>query len=159
MFNFAGLTETIYLRTSYLFDMNQKVKINVDILVIKENKFLLGLLTKKWNYKGGQVYGVPGRDIKFGEKIIDTVKRNIKEEFDCKVTKYRIFCVNENFALENHYIGIGVVVEIDAEPKVLIPEDWEKWKWFDKNNVPDNLFPATKYLLDCYFENKVSVSE
>ncbi len=58
-------------------------KVNVDILVVKNNKLLLGLLTRKWNYEGKQVYGVPGRDIKFGERIGDTVKRNIQEEFGC----------------------------------------------------------------------------
>lgn len=139
--------------------VEKRPRINVDILVVKEGKILLGLLTKKWNYKGRQVYGVPGRDIQFGEKIGDTVKRNIKEEFGCNVTTHKIICVNANYALGNHYIGIGVVAEIDGEPKIQIPEDWEKWEWFTKDNVPDNLFPATKNLIECYFNNKVCVSE
>jgi len=63
---------------------NKFPKVNVDILIVKENKILLGLLTEKWNYRGKQVYGVPGRDVKFGEKIGDTIKRNIKEEFEGK---------------------------------------------------------------------------
>ncbi len=134
-------------------------KINVDILVVNGGKILLGLLTKKWNYSGRQVYGVPGRDIRFGERIGDAVKRDIKQEFGCNVIKYRIISVNANYALGNHYIGIGVVAEIDGEPKVLIPEDWEKWEWFTENTIPDNLFPATKNLVECYFNNKVCVSE
>lgn len=145
--------------------------VNVDILIIKGDKILLGLLTKKWtytspsarliddNYNGGQVYGAPGRDIRFGEKIGETVKRNIKEEFGCNVTKYKIICVNANYALGNHYIGIGVAAEIDDEPKLLIPEDWEKWKWFDRNSIPKNLFPPAKNLIDCYLKNKINISE
>lgn len=133
--------------------------INVDILVIKDGKFLLGLMTKKWAYQGEQVYGVPGRDIHFGEKIGDTVKRNIKEEFDCNITTYKIISVNANYALGNHYIGIGVVAEIASDPQVLLPDDWEKWEWFDKKNIPSNLFPATKNLIDCYLQNKINVSE
>src|SRR4030066_2181054 len=100
-------------------------KVSVDILIVKENKILLGLLTRKWNYNGQQVYGVPGRNIRFGEKIGNTVERNIKEDTDCRVIKYEIICVNANFALDNHYIGIGVVVNIEGDPKNLIPEDWE----------------------------------
>ena len=134
-------------------------KVNVDILVVKDDRILLGLLTEKWNYQGRRAYGVPGRDIRFGEKIGDTVKRNIEEEFGCNVTKYRIICVNANYVLDNHYIGIGVIAEIDGEPKVLIPEDWERWEWFSKDEIPDNLFPATKNLIECYLENKVTVSE
>ena len=87
-----------------------------------------------------QVYGVPGRDIRFGEKIGDTIKRNIKEEFGCSVAKYKIICVNANYALNNHYIRIGVVAEIDGEPKALIPEDWEKWGCSAGRRRHSNLF-------------------
>ncbi len=128
-------------------------------MVVKGDKFLLGLLTQKWNYERKQVYGVPGREIYFGEKISDTVNRNIKEEFGCNVIKYRIICVNANYALGNHYIGVGVVAEIDGEPKVLIPEDWERWEWFTKETMPSNLFPATRNLIQCYLENQFCVSE
>lgn len=135
------------------------IGVNVDILVVKANKILLGLLTRKWAYEGQQTYGVPGRDIRFGEAIGETIKRNIKEEFNCNVTKYKVICVNANYALKNHFVGIGVVAEIDGEPKNLAPEDWEKWEWFDKNKLPNNLFPAAKNLIKCYLENKVNVSE
>ena len=137
--------------------MKTAPKVNVDILIIKDNKILLGLLTKKWAYQGSQVYGVPGRDIRFNEKIEETVKRNIKEEFDCNITKQKIICVNENFALGNHYIGIGVLAEINGEPKNLIPEDWEKWEWFGKDKLPANLFPAAKNLLEYYLKDKLTV--
>lgn len=134
-------------------------KVNVDILVVRGNKILLGLLTNKWNYQEKQVYGVPGRDIRFGESIGTTIKRDIKEDLGCIIRSYKVFCVNANYALGNHYIGIGVITGIDGEPKNLIPEDWEKWEWFDKNNIPNNLFPTTKNLIESYLKNEVNVSE
>jgi ADP-ribose pyrophosphatase YjhB (NUDIX family) len=133
--------------------------VSVDILVTKGNKILLGLLTKKWIYDGKQVYGVPGRDIRFGERIGETVKRNIKEEFGCRAIEYKIFCINANYTLKNHYIGIGVIAEIDEEPKNLIKEDWEKWEWFEKSKIPSNLFPATENLIKSYLTNKFNVAE
>src|ERR1041385_5273680 len=123
--------------------------INIDILIIQNNKILLGLLTKKWLFEGNQVYGVPGRDVRFGEKIGDTVKRNIKEEFGSQITRYKIISVNANYAFNNHYIGIGILAEMDGETQNLIPEDWEKWEWFDKQHLPNNLFPAARNLIDC----------
>lgn len=134
-------------------------KINVDILVVRGEKILLVLLTDKWKYEGKSVWGVPGRDIRFGEKVGETVKRNIREEFGCNVTGYKIVCVNANYALGNHYIGIGVVAEIDGGPKILIPEDWKEWRWFSRDEIPENLFPATRNLLECYLNNKFVVSE
>jgi ADP-ribose pyrophosphatase YjhB (NUDIX family) len=140
--------------------MNDKSpKVSVDILIIREDQVLLGLLTKKWNYEGKQVYGVPGREIRFGEKIGETVRRNIKEEIGCEVTAYKIICVNANYAYGNHYIGVGVTAEIKGEPKNLILEDWEKWEWTNKNKLPDNLFPAASNLIDCFLGNKFNVSE
>jgi ADP-ribose pyrophosphatase YjhB (NUDIX family) len=139
--------------------MSKNPGVSVDILVIQGDKILLGLLTEEWNYEGRRAYGVPGRDIRFGEKMGDTVKRNIQEEFDCGVTSHEIICVNANYALGNHFIGIGVTAEIDGEPKVLLPEDWEKWEWFDKDSLPDNLFPAARNLIESYLQHKITVAE
>jgi ADP-ribose pyrophosphatase YjhB (NUDIX family) len=139
--------------------MSKTPGISVDILVVQDNKVLLGLMTEQWNYNGRQVYGVPGRDIHFGEKMGDTIKRNITEEFGCGVISYRIISVNANYALSNHFIGIGAVAEIDGEPKVSFPEDWVRWEWFDADQIPDNLFPPTRNLIDSYLQHKVNVAE
>lgn len=139
--------------------MTRTPAVSVDILVIREHTLLLGLMTPRWNYEGRQVYGVPGRDIRFGENMGDTVRRNIHEEFACRVTGHRVICVNANYALGNHYIGIGVVAEIDGEPSVRLPDDWVRWEWFDVADIPENLFPATKNLIDCYLEGKVNTQE
>jgi len=133
--------------------------INVDIVIVRDGKILLGLLTKQWSHNGEQVYGVPGRDIVFGEKIGETVARNIREEFGCNVTHHEVISVNANYALGNHFIGIGVVAEMDGEPKVLLSDDWEKWEWFDPNDLPSNLFPAAKNVVDSYLHHKVNVAE
>lgn len=139
--------------------MGKAPKVNVDILVIKDKKMLLGLLSQKWQEEGKQSYGTPGRDIRFGETIGETVKRNIKEEFGCGVKHYTIIAVNANYALGNHYIGIGVVAEIDGEPKVLLPDDWKKWEWFDIDNIPQNLFAPAKNLIASYRMHQITVSE
>ncbi|MDO8663311.1 MAG: NUDIX domain-containing protein [Candidatus Wildermuthbacteria bacterium] len=139
--------------------VDQILRVNVDILVIKDGKILFGLLTKDWNYQGKQVYGVPGSDIRFGEKIGETIRRNIKEEIGCSIIKYKIICVNANHALGNHYIGIGAIAEIDGEPKNKMPEEWVKWEWFGKDEIPDNLFPPARNLMECYLKNKFNISE
>lgn len=139
--------------------MKKFPRVSLNILVIKDNKVILGRLTPKWNFQGKRVYGVPGRGINFREKIGAAVKRNIKEEFGCGVRSYKITCVNANYALGNHFIGIGVVAEIDGEIKNLKPNDWEKWSWFSLKKIPHNLFPDAKNVIDCYLKNKVNVAE
>ncbi|MBI5614598.1 NUDIX domain-containing protein [Candidatus Gottesmanbacteria bacterium] len=138
---------------------NKIIKTGVAIVVTKENKILLGLLSKKWLYNNKQVYGVPGRDVRFGEKIGDTVKRNILEDLGCSVTKYNIFAVNSNYVYGNHYIEIGVLADIEGDLKNLMPVDWEKWEWFDFSHIPKNLFPSAKNVIDSYLKKVVNVEE
>jgi ADP-ribose pyrophosphatase YjhB (NUDIX family) len=140
--------------------MEDKItKVNVDIIAIRGDKILFGLLKNGWHKQDKQFYGLPGSDIKFGEKISETVARNIKEEIGCSVTKQKIICVNENFAMDNHYIGIGILAEIKGEPKNLEPGWWERWEWFNKSSIPENLFPPAKNLIECYLKNKINISE
>ena len=140
--------------------MNDKApKVSVDILVIDGNKVLLGLLSKKWLYEGKQVYGVPGREIHFRETIGEAVKRNIKDEIGCEVVNHTVISVNANYAMGNHYIGVGVVVEIVGEVQRLKKEDWDTWEWFDKDKLPPNLFPSAKNVIDCCLAHKMNISE
>lgn len=134
-------------------------KVNIDILIIRDNKILLGLLSKQWLYEGKQVYGVPGRDLQFKESIGDAVKRNIQEEIHCEVVSYTVISVNANYAFDNHYVGIGVVTEIKGEVELMKKDDWDRWEWFEKNKIPENLFPSAKYVIDCFLYHKVNVSE
>ena len=133
--------------------------VSIDILVIRNNKILLGLLSKDWLYEGKQVYGVPGREIHFRETMGQAVKRNIKEELNCELKEYKIISINANYALAGHYIGIGIVAEIDGEVELMKKDDWDTWKWFGKENIPTNLFPPAKNLIDSYFQGKFTVSE
>jgi ADP-ribose pyrophosphatase YjhB (NUDIX family) len=137
----------------------KKPEVAVDILVIKNNQVLLGLLSKKWLMNGIQVYGVPGRDVRCNEKISDTVKRNIQDDIGCTVISYKIFSVNASHAFNEHYINIGVVVEIDGKLQNLNPEDWERWDWFDLSDIPINIFPSAKNAINCYLNKTVCISE
>lgn len=80
--------------------MQKFPELDVDILIIKDSKILLGLLSDKWFYKGKQVYGVPERQINFGESLGEAVKRNIREEFDCKVLTHKVISVNSNYYID-----------------------------------------------------------
>jgi len=123
----------------------QKIpKVSLDILVSKQNKFLFGQLSPRWSRSDKKMYGFPGREVNFGEKIADAVKRNIKEEIGCKLKNFKILGVSENFYLGNHYIGIVISAKVQGEVKNMRPEDWTRWEWFPIEDFPSNLFPSAK---------------
>lgn len=133
--------------------------VSIDIIIIRDDCILLGLLSEEWNYQDKPTYGVPGREIKFGESFGHAVERNIREELGCKLQSHSIISVNANYAFGNHYIGIGALATIEGEPQLMKPKDWQKWEWFKLHDLPDNLFPPAKNLFDSYLNNVTTVSD
>lgn len=87
------------------------------------------------------------------------MKRNIQEEFGCGVASYETISVNANYEFGNHYIGIGIVAEVDGEIQHLLKEDWDSWEWFHLDNIPETLFAPAKNVLQSYKEKTFCVSE
>src|SRR5579872_7276192 len=133
--------------------------VSVDILIIQDNKVLLGLLSDEWSVNNKPTYGFPGREIHFKETFRQAIKRNIEEELGCKLLTHKIISVNANYALGNHFIGIGATANIEGEPKLMKPDDWQKWNWFELDNLPNNLFPPAENLIRSYTQHKITVSD
>lgn len=138
---------------------NKTPTLSVDILVLRDDKVLLGLLSEPWWINNQPTYGLPGREIHFGESFGDAIDRNIAEELECQLLSHSIIAVNANYALGNHFVGIGATATIQGEPKLMKPEDWQKWEWVSVNALPDNLFPPARNLVQSYLQHKVNIAE
>ncbi len=134
-----------------------KIATSIDLILIKKDKILLGELTDKWTNNKEYRWGLPGREINFGENFREAVKNNLKEELGMKLKRFRIICINNNFEFQNHYISIGILVQGNGNPKIMKPKDWKSWRWFEKNKLPKKIFPSGKLTLKCFLKNKVSI--
>lgn len=138
---------------------------SVDLIIKRKDKILLGKVSDKWNNNGKYEWGLPGRyewglpgrEIEFGDDFEKTAEKNLKEELGMKLKSFEVISVNNNFGFGNHYIAIGILVEAEGEPKITKPGDWKEWKWFDKDKVPDKLFPSAELTIKSFLGNKVSV--
>lgn len=133
-------------------------RVNVDILLLREETVLLGLLGDQWT-NGERQYGVPGKDLLFGETIGAAVERNIREEFGCDTLQHAVIAVNANTEYGNHYVGIGVTATIAGDITHRNTDDWQSWEWFALNALPDNLFAPARHLLECYRTGRVCLAE
>lgn len=135
---------------------------NVDLVVEFSGRpgyILLGSLAEKWLPPGvSEMWGVPGRDIDFGETFHAAVERYTLGELGCKGKYAQFIGVGENFEAGNHYIGIQFAVTIDEEPRVMTPEDWEEWRWFALDELPQELSTPARNLITCYQEAKITAS-
>lgn len=131
--------------------MKERPKVGIGVLVLKDNKVLLGL---RKNAHGDGDWSFPGGHLEFFESLEECAKREVTEETgleieDIKKGPY----TNDMFTKEEkHYITIFMLSKIKSgEAKVMEPEKCEKWEWFDWDNLPQNLFIPIKNLKETGF--------
>ncbi len=115
------------------------------LIINDRNETLLVKRTSKSRNEAG-FWSKPGGTVEFGENVEDAVKREIKEELgiDIKLIKFLGF-TNHIIESENqHWIAFNYLAKIiRGGPKNLEPEKIEEIKWFNFNNLPENLTQTT----------------
>jgi ADP-ribose pyrophosphatase YjhB (NUDIX family) len=130
----------------------------VDIIVEDPaGRILLGRISPRWSAGGQYEWGLPGREIAFGEDLWMAVARNLDAEIGLSLLSARAVSVNSNFALEDHYLTIGVAVTTAGELTNRRPEDWIAWEWWDRDDIPSRLFPAANNTLSSYLGDAISI--
>lgn len=140
--------------------MNEKKKVGVGfgVMVIKDNKILLGLRNDDGKKADSELYGegtwtMPGGKLEYGETFEQGGIREVKEETNIDVKDIEVFCVQNDLNEFAHFVTIGMIAKsFTGEEKVMEPDEIVEWKWFDINNVPTNFFFPSARCLEKYKE-------
>jgi len=127
--------------------MEQRPKTGVGVIITKDNKVLLG---KRKGVHGEGTWSFPGGHQEFSEEIEDTAKRETLEEAGIKIKNIRLGpYTNDIFKNKGkHYITLFVTAEYDSgEARVMEPDRFETWEWFEWGNLPKPLFLPIENLL------------
>lgn len=127
--------------------MDNRPKVGIGVIVIKNNKVLLG---KRKNAHGEGSWSFPGGHLEFNENIEDCAVRETFEESGLRIKNIRLGTfTNDIFEKEGkHYITLFILVDHDSgEPKVMEPEKCERWEWFEWDKLPQPLFLPIQNLL------------
>ncbi len=137
--------------------MNKKiVRVGIGALIFNNGKVLLG--KRKGSY-GENSWCLPGGHLEFGESFEEGIKREVKEETGLNIKLKKIISVSNEIVYNKHFITVSAEAEIiDGEVRLMEPENFEKWDWFDLNNLPDPMFIPSKIVID-NFLNKNIISE
>lgn len=141
--------------------MEIKPRIGVGILIIKDGKILLGYRSPSKIQGVGELHEqgtwcAPGGKVDFGETLIESARRELKEETDLDCEKLKILNIQDNIEEKSHYVTVAFLgEEVFGEIKVMEPEKQEKWEWFDVNHLPQNMYSPTKKAIELYLNNKV----
>lgn len=133
-----------------------KPGIGVGVMVIKDNKILLGLrnpdkIKDSSELQGQGTWTMPGGKVEFMEKLVDAAKRELKEETDLDAINLDLLCVSDDMSNTAHYVTICFIVkEYTGEVKTMEPDTILEWNWFDINNLPENLYKPSAQCIEKY---------
>ncbi len=118
----------------------ERPKVGVGVLIIDENKILLG---KRKNAHGEGFWGPPGGHLEYGENWQRCAQRETLEETGLLLGDISFCAVtNDIFSESNkHYVTIFMRAPyIGGAVENCEPEKCEQWQWFDVDRLPDKLF-------------------
>jgi 8-oxo-dGTP diphosphatase len=126
----------------------EKPGVGVAVIVIKDGKILLGEdLTK-----GDSVfYGVPGGHWESRESLADAIEREVLEEVGIKINELQLISVYDFFRYDKNrsYVTIGFKSKWKSGRLKDESETTRRnWAWFSINNLPENIFPPDRILID-----------
>ena len=100
-------------------------------------------------------WSCPGGNIEYGETFEEAVTREAKEETGLDIHDVELICVQTDLNEHAHYISVGMIAKAyEGVPQVMEPEQIMAWRWFKLDELPKNIFSASKKTLDCYLQKK-----
>ncbi|MCK5624359.1 NUDIX domain-containing protein [Candidatus Pacearchaeota archaeon] len=132
----------------------KKVGVGFGVMLLKNRKILLGRRnedTKKADseLRGEGTWTMPGGKLEYQESFEEGARREVMEETGIILKNAKVICINNDKNEYAHFVTIGLFSEdFEGEVKVLEPEEITEWKWFASKDLPKNIFPPSKKVLE-----------
>ena len=133
------------------------IKVGIGVLIINDNKILLGHRVSKSLDTGGiyepDSWCLPGGKQDYDETIFECAIRETKEETNLDISDLVIFNAMDDIQPNKHFVTIQVIANhFSGELKVMEKDKIDEWKWFDINQLPENIYSPSKKFIDKYLE-------
>ncbi len=135
-----------------------KPGLGVGVMILKDNKVLLGLRNPNKEKASSELNGqgtwtMPGGKVEYMEKLVDAAKRELEEETSLIANDLKLICISDDMTDTAHYVTVGFLVnKYSGKIKDMEPETILEWKWFDIDNLPDNMYKPSKKVIEKYLE-------
>lgn len=129
------------------------------LILVKDNKILL-LRRFNTGYEDGN-YSVVAGHLDGNETFMQAMVRETKEEADINLKSEDLQVVHVMHRREPTHERVDFFIKANnwkGEPKIMEPNKCDELRWFELDNLPNNIIPYVKQAIDC-FKNKIPYSE
>ncbi|MDD5739110.1 MAG: NUDIX domain-containing protein [Candidatus Pacebacteria bacterium] len=142
---------------------NKKVGVGFGVLILKDNKVLLGKRHDDAQKADSELHGegtwtMPGGKMEFGETFEQSVAREVQEETNLIIDQenLKLISIANDRVEDAHFVTIGFLCQdFKGEAKIMEPDEITEWQWFEIDNLPEQLFFPSAEILENYKKNKV----
>ena len=130
-------------------DENNRPKVGVAVVVMKDGKILLG---KRKGSHGEGEYAWPGGHMEYMESFTKCAKREVMEETAMEIDNIRFLRLyNLKEYDPKHYCDIGLIADWKSgEPQIMEPNKIDGWDWYDIDSLPSPLFSTIPSYIEAY---------
>lgn len=134
-----------------------KSKVAVYLLLTRnENNKAEILLQRRYNtgYMDGFYDMACSGHVEKGESLTHAIKRESLEEIGIKIDEKDLVFAHLLHRFNDDYINVFFKVKkYIGTPKIMEPNKCDDLNWFDINNLPDNVIPNNRNVIECIKNN------
>lgn len=139
--------------------MNNVVRVGIGVMIIDDDKILLGHRLAKRTDTGGiqeaDCWSLPGGKQEMFETMFEGAKREIKEETNLDIDGLELFGAADDISTDRHFVTLHIVArKHSGKLTAMEPNKEDKWEWFKFDELPENLYTPSKQFIDNYINKK-----
>lgn len=144
--------------------MENKIKMGIGVGVIifnENNQLLLGLRNSDSDKADSELHlegtwTMPGGKVEFDESFEEAGIREVKEETDLNVEEVEVISFTNDKNQYAQFVTAGMITKkYTGNVKAMEPDEIIDWKWFDLNNLPQNIYFPSEKLLKNFLTGKM----
>lgn len=143
---------------------DKKVGVGFGILVMKDGQILLGHRNDDADKASSALHGegtwtMPGGKLHFGESFEQGCRRELLEETGITVELSDLKLIslaNDMAGGDAHFVTAGFLAsKFKGKPRIMEPDEIIEWRWFEIDEIPENLFPPSRKVLKNYLNETI----